>query len=158
LTFEAWLRQAEFTPAGLRLATLYLPNMLEFYKKVADRKIGRGMKISKFHLPIHLVDDIKRFGSPQNVDSSVGEKNDITMAKQPAQNTQRRPESFEYQTARRYQENVCIERADRLYGTKKAVVQEFCPGLSQRVHRRWYCTVHHFRDSLSTRQGEHVPA
>lgn len=119
LTFEAWLRQPEFTHAELRSAIIYLPNMLEFYKKVVNRRIGRGMKISKFHMPLHLVDDIKRFGSPQNVDSSVGEKNHITMAKQPAQNTQRRPDSFEFQTAQRYQENVSIERAARMYGRSK---------------------------------------
>ena len=69
------------------------------------------MKIIKFHLPVHFADDIIRFGSMKNSDSGIGESHHITESKKPAQRTQRRFTTFEYQVANRQVENTAIRIA-----------------------------------------------
>ena len=83
-----------------------IPHVMYTIKKIVQRKQGCGFKIIKFHLMMHFVDDILRFGSMKNFDSAIGERNHSTEVKEPAQHTQRRKICFEIQTAVRYSENV----------------------------------------------------
>jgi hypothetical protein len=84
---------------------------LNTIKITINRVAGNGMKIIKFHLITHFADDILRFGSMNNYDSCIGERHHSSEVKDPAGLTQRRKSLFEYQTASRYFEQQCIERA-----------------------------------------------
>ena len=93
------------------LLNKFMPWLLETYKNTLNRSKGMGIKIIKFHLPLHFADDIMRFGSMSNFDSALGESHHKTEAKKPAQRTQRRKENFEIQVANRQIENITIRRA-----------------------------------------------
>jgi hypothetical protein len=88
-----------------------MPYIMETIKTVINRQTGMGMKIIKFHLLRHYGEDILRYGSMRNFDSSIGERNHCTEVKDPAKHTQRRKSNFELQTANRYCENIAIFRA-----------------------------------------------
>jgi hypothetical protein len=88
-----------------------IPSILDYYKNTVDRQEGNGMKIIKYHLALHFADDIFRFGSMANYDSSIGESHHKAFAKKPAKNTQRRKEIFEAQTAQRPIDSLVIDRA-----------------------------------------------
>jgi Plavaka transposase len=93
-----------------------VPIILGYYKTTLNRQEGNQMKIIKFHLPLHFADDILRFGSMANFDSSIGESHHKDFAKKPSKNTQRRKEIFEEQTAKRQIDNLVIDRAyDSIY-------------------------------------------
>ena len=95
----------------LKLIKEIMPVVLETIKTTINRQKGCGLKVIKFHLISHFVDDIRRFGSMNNFDSAIGERNHITEVKQPANRTQRRKDKFEEQTADRYVENISINVA-----------------------------------------------
>ena len=63
------------------------------------------------HLPLHVVDDIKRFGSPENISSGPGESQHKESVKAPGGKTQFRSNTFEAQTARNYVDNLAVRRA-----------------------------------------------
>ena len=65
----------------------------------------------KFHLVLHLADDILDHGVPENFNSSFAESAHITLAKDTSRNTQKRVNSFTLQSANRYVENLTIGRA-----------------------------------------------
>jgi hypothetical protein len=88
-----------------------LPSILAYYKDTVNRQEGNGMKIIKYHLPLHFADDMVRFGSMVNYDSSIGELHHKDFAKKPSKNTQRRKEIFELQTANCQINNLTIDRA-----------------------------------------------
>ena len=104
-------------PSVLKSAVIdfekYVPVYLDSFKRVVDRKIGMGMKISKFHFPTHHADDIKRFGPATSWDSSTGESNHIGL-KGAARHTQKITKIFDVQTAQRYHENHVIASAHSL--------------------------------------------
>ena len=58
-----------------------MPYVMETIKTVIDRQVGCGMKIIKFHLMIHYAEDILRFGSMKNYDSSIGERHHVSLIK-----------------------------------------------------------------------------
>ena len=88
-----------------------MPYVMETIKTVINRQEGCGMKIIKFHLMIHYAEDILRFGSMKNFDSSIGERHHVSLIKEPAKRTQRRKGVFELQTANRYCEKIAIHKA-----------------------------------------------
>jgi hypothetical protein len=94
-----------------------MPLILETLKNTLNRQEGNGMKIIKFHLPLHFAEDMLRFGSMANYDSGIGESHHKDFAKKPSQNTQRRKSVFEIQTAQRLIENMAIDRAYDFFST-----------------------------------------
>ena len=68
------------------------------------------MKLLKLHLLLHLVDDIERFGSPQNFNGGPCEAN-FKPQKNMAQLTQRRHQNFNYQMGVRLSEYFAFNRA-----------------------------------------------
>jgi len=98
---------------------------MQLFSSVVDRQEGNGNCTVKFHLPMHLIDDIKRFGVPANWDEGIGEHNPIANAKGPAELTQHQPGNFEYQTAVRNTELgawPCCGRVQALVPTRRAPV------------------------------------
>lgn len=90
----------------------FMPRLLETFKTTINRTEGNGMKIIKFHLPLHFADDVLRFGVMSNFDSAMGESHHKSEAKKPALRTQRRKNEFEEQTAKRQIENISIRIAN----------------------------------------------
>ena len=111
LMLESLCKQEELNKNDVHWIKQGMPIIMETIKTVINRQEGMGMKIIKFHLLRHYGDDIMRFGSMRNFDSSIGERNHCTEVKDPAKHTQRRKCNFELQTANRYCENVAITKA-----------------------------------------------
>ena len=111
LMMESFCKQDVHTKNHLIIANKGIPMVMNTIKGVLNRTEGCGMKIIKFHLMKHFASDIFRFGSMKNFDSAIGERNHCTEVKDPAKHTQRRKSLFEYQTAKRYVENLAISIA-----------------------------------------------
>jgi Plavaka transposase len=108
---EICKRTTGFTTHEICTLRRYIPPFLDFFKRVVDRKEGAGLDIIKFHLPLHLADDIERFGCPENFNSGPSESRHKTEVKMPAQRTQKRFDTFDYQTATKYTDNLLINLA-----------------------------------------------
>ena len=119
ILLENFCKQRSHNLNDLRIMKKGIPLIMDFIKKTMNRREGNGMKIIKFHLLLHLVDDIKRFGSMRNYDSCIGERHHCTEIKDPAQQTQRRKVNFEKQTALRYYDNVLISIGQREFPKEK---------------------------------------
>ena len=111
LFLEIFCKSHQHERKDLSVMKQGIPAILDFLKKTINRTKGNGMKIIKYHLCLHHVDDIRRFGSMRNYDSCIGERHHCTEVKKPSKNTQRRKCNFEFQTAQRYVENVVISKA-----------------------------------------------
>ena len=92
----------------LRLKT-FMPMFLEHYKSC----VNRSCKFLKFHLPLHLADDILGNGPPTGFDSSIGESNHKIIAKQTSRRTQKQSNVLDEQTSLQYVENIIIEKASQ---------------------------------------------
>jgi hypothetical protein len=111
LLWEQWAKRKDgFKPSTtLKHVEEYIPKFLDMAKRVLDRSDGNGLAIvrKKFHLPLHMIEDnLRRSGSPLNVDSGIGEHNHISNVKEPGRRTQRTVQSLEFQTANRVSENI----------------------------------------------------
>jgi hypothetical protein len=125
LLLENFCKQDQHEPMGLKIMKAGMPYIMDTIKEVGNRNEGCGWKIVKFHLLSHFVDDITRFGSMKNFDSSIGERNHKTEVKNPSKNTQRRKSEFEKQTSDRYFENLLINMAEsEISFNKQLSVQE----------------------------------
>ena len=111
LMMEHFCKYHEHKRSLVLLFKNLVPIILDKFKSVVNRKEGNGMKITKFHLPLHFADDIIRFGSMSNYDSGICEAHHKSEAKKPSTNTQRRQSSFEIQTAKRQIESLSIKVA-----------------------------------------------
>jgi hypothetical protein len=120
LMLEMFCKQLVHKRKNLNKLSRYLKEMMHVMKDVINRNIGMEMRYIKFHLILHFVDDIKRFGSMVNFSSDQCESNHKSQVKEPAKNTQRQKDNFEDQTATQYQNNLCIDQAfqeiDKLNG------------------------------------------
>jgi hypothetical protein len=108
ILLDNFCRSEHHTKQHINLFKEFIPFFLNLYKDTLHRKSGCGMKLVKFHLPNHFADDIMRYGSMQNFDTSIGESHHKTEAKYPAKQTQRRKSEFEMQTASRQIEQLAI--------------------------------------------------
>ena len=108
---ENFCKTETHNKSDLNLIKKMMPVVLQTIKNIINRQKGCGLKIIKFHIINHFVDDVIRFGSMNNFDSSIGERNHVTEVKQPAKLTQRRKDKFEQQTADRQIENISINVA-----------------------------------------------
>lgn len=95
----------------LRLVEKFIPPLMQRYKSTIDRQRGNQLKIVKFHLMLHVVDDIRRFGVSANFSSGPSESRHKSHCKAPGKHTQRRRESFIEQVQSRYIEHLSIETA-----------------------------------------------
>ena len=95
----------------------YSKAMIEYlrkYKMLVNRG-GNGLKIPKFHLPLHITRNICRHGPLENYDGARQEANAKYLAKCPALRTQKHHKSISIQTANRYHEDLTIVDAERMY-------------------------------------------
>ena len=111
LILDEWLRNSEgFEVHELEIIKEKILHFLWNYKRICRRREGNEMKILKYHLMTHVIDDIERLGSPQNVNGGPCESNFVTQKKE-AKRTQRRNDNFLPQMARRIHENLIFAHA-----------------------------------------------
>ena len=116
LTFEAHMKLYNVERAGLSSIQAFIPWFLEQVLRVFDRKEGVGNNTIKNHLPLHYVEDVRRFGSAQNFNSGTGESLHKSAIKEPGRRTNMNSETTEYLTGIRYVENLTILRGCRDLG------------------------------------------
>ena len=79
-------------------------------RKILKRSQGMGLRIMKFHAIIHMANNIKLYGVPQEHDTGANESGH-KITKVAAKLTQKNIRTFEIQTARRLTEFMLIEWA-----------------------------------------------
>ena len=167
LMVENFCYAEEHSMEAIRLLKGFMPRYLHTFKDTVNRTEGQGMKLVKFHLPLHFASDMERFGSMKNFDSGIGESHHKSECKNPAQRTQRRYTCFEQQVANRQVENIMIDQAydEMEYGRPRKKAKEEKSNFQfhlryshfgQRIYRRgtadtkWYpCT---FPDKVFQKQ------
>ena len=110
LQWEVWMKKDKLMKKHVRAARQKHRYIMYLIKKVASRKKGMGLKITKFHAILHIADDILNFGVPMEVDTGsneTGHKPTKTAAKL----TQKQRKTFEIQTATRLEEVHLLELA-----------------------------------------------
>ena len=111
LILDEWLRKKDgFDVEELDSVRNKLLTFLVHYKRICKRREGNEMKILKYHLMVHVIDDIKRLGAPQNVNGGPCESNFIPQ-KREAKRTQKRSDTFTKQMAMRMHENLIFSHA-----------------------------------------------
>ena len=112
LILEKWLQKED----GYKLATFEdakrtIIKFMKDYKSTCSRQIGNNMKLVKFHMLLHIIDDIERLGCPQNTNGGPCESN-FKPQKKESVRTQRRANLFHEQMANRIYEQLVISRAN----------------------------------------------
>jgi hypothetical protein len=91
----------------------YIPLLMDRFKRTLNRTKGMKLKIVKFHMLRHLVEDMMKFGIPANYSSGPGESRHKNFAKRPAKNVQKRMNVFDFQSASRNYESLVIDKASQ---------------------------------------------
>ncbi len=111
LLWRWWLKLPSVPIAEIRASKYATRSLLKLFRSVVKRKHGSKLLIIKFHLCLHFLENQLDFGVTANVDTGPMESNHKRNAKQPSGQTQRRAESIELQTARRYIDNLILDKA-----------------------------------------------
>jgi len=108
IMIEDFMKRDSILRSEVDLLQKYMPKFMEMFKRATDRTKGMGMNIIKFHLLLHLPQDMLRFGPSTGYDSSFCESMH-KVYKLDARRTQKRTDdSFQYQTAKRSCERIAI--------------------------------------------------
>src|SRR5687768_12804658 len=101
LLLECWSEKSVFSRDELSKAKQLIPVLIKKSKVRVNRQHGDKLAIPKFHLMIHLTDDILRFGAPCNTNSGVGEADHKHNVKSAARKTQCIVDVLDQQTGTR---------------------------------------------------------
>ena len=112
LLFEHFLSEPQVTKRDVNLVRKYVPEMLKDFYDIINRKDGLGINLIKFHLPLHLYDDLNRFGPAVVFWGKTGETNHKSY-KEAAKHTQMNSSNLEIQTAKHVTEGYIVNRAKR---------------------------------------------
>ena len=116
LMFHQWLKERKFVRddfvdkqdgSECRALTRVKSYLLNFKKSIV--RSGNGLKCPKFHQMLHVVDYIKRYGSPSNWDGGRGEHFGKTMVKDHARRTNHQKETLNFNIACRISESQIID-------------------------------------------------
>ena len=112
MLLEEWMKKEDgYNRSDLPKARTIIISILLKILDSVQRTVGNGWKLIKFHLFVHLCDDIARYGSPENYNSSVPESLHKIFTTSAGRHTQRRPLEFEWQCAIRNRETQMFDRA-----------------------------------------------
>lgn len=111
ILLENFFQAESLTQEEVKLMKIYVPLLMDLFKRTIDRKDGMAFKFVKFHLMLHLTDDIIRNGVCQNTSSGPGETRHKSACKKPAKYTQRIAQKFLRQLGEKYTDSLLIERA-----------------------------------------------
>lgn len=119
LEWEAYLCEPRMEVRHIKRLQKKHRFIMHLFLKVARRTKGMGLKIMKFHAVVHMAIDILLFGVPMEHDTGSNESHHKT-TKVAAKLTQKKPSSFEIQTATRMVEFAVMELAiEELRGRKQ---------------------------------------
>ena len=126
VTFESYMRWEKIPRQHISQVRSFIPKFLDQLFRTFNRTKGAGLNTLKNHLPLHLVDDIQRFGSPQNTNSGIGEHLHVSACKDTGRTTNMNADTFEMQAGTRYVENTSIDRCalDQPYHRQQAHKKE----------------------------------
>ena len=110
LQWERWLKSSSMEKRHVKEARDKHRYIMYLMKKVVKRSTGMQMKLTKFHGVVHMADDILNFGVPMEVDTGFNESGHKA-TKTAARLTQKREETFDYQTAIRLEEVHLLDLA-----------------------------------------------
>ena len=127
LSWRWWMKKEVLPKNEVLLSVTAIQQFCIYFKNVVNRQEGQGMKIIKFHLSMHIPENILDFGVTANVDTGPAESNHKKNAKQPCRLTQQRAEHIELQTARRYFENVVTDYAGAALDKNTTVLHSLMP-------------------------------
>jgi hypothetical protein len=111
LQWHQWMKQPTIAKAQVRKSHFAVQWLVRQFAQVSPRETGMGNNTIKFHLVLHLCEDILDHGVPENVNSAYAESAHIPLAKSTTRNTQKRAVSFTRQAAHRYIENLVVSLA-----------------------------------------------
>jgi hypothetical protein len=110
LEWEMWLKQENMKVSEVKRSKAKNRVVLKLIKAIGRRKTGMGLKLMKFHVVVHLADDILSFGVPMVVDTGSNESHH-KKTKSAAKMTQKQPAVFVLQVANRLHEFLCLDLA-----------------------------------------------
>ena len=110
LQFEAWLSLPELKVASVERARLKVKELMGMSKVIGKRQEGMKYQTFNFHGTEHVPEDILRHGVPSVVNTMSNEMHH-KRDKRSAMRTQKRPGSFDIQTARNIQRRRAIDYA-----------------------------------------------
>ncbi len=124
LCFDAWLMQDTFWDSSnsahaMRSARFSIETLLKLCKKNIPTVKENCWKFPKFHELLHVVDDIERFGAPQNFNAEQPESLLKYAAKRPGRRAQKRHAGcvYELQSAQRLADSLIIDMVHtRIWG------------------------------------------
>jgi len=121
LEWYAWLKKPSISRLSVKRSTYATSWLMRKMKYIAPRMSGGMLNNTiKTHLVLHIAEDVLDFGVPENFNSAYAESAHISIAKVTAKNTQRRPETFAFQAAVRYVENLAIAQAQEKVLSEKS--------------------------------------
>ena len=111
LSWRSWLKLESIPRSEVNVSALGHKQIMWLLKNHVKRDTGLEWQIIKFHMILHVTENIKDFGVPSNIDTSAPEHNHIRNAKEPCRRTQMHADKLEIQTATRYYENLVLDHA-----------------------------------------------
>jgi hypothetical protein len=111
LVWRWWLKLPSIPLAEVQASEHATHALLRLFKSVVKREHGSKLLIVKFHLCLHFLENQLDYGVTANVDTGPMESNHKCNAKKPSGQTQRRADTIELQTSRRYIENLIVDMA-----------------------------------------------
>jgi hypothetical protein len=129
LQWEAYLCGEEMLVKDVKKLDKKHRFIMFLMRRIAHRTVGMGLKILKFHIIIHMFQEILLYGVPLEFDTSANESHH-KLAKQGARLTQKAAKTFNLQTAHRMTEFRLIELA-LLEIEEGAVVWKYFAGCSE---------------------------
>ena len=110
LEWESYMNEPEMNMKHVKRLEKKHRYIMYIIRKVAPRKAGMGLKLSKFHTILHIWEDILQFGVPLEYDTSANESFHKP-SKTASKLTQKAADTFNYQTAQRLVEFFLIDLA-----------------------------------------------
>ena len=108
LEWEAYLCEKRMNKVHVKRLAKKHRFIMYIMRCVARRSAGMGLKVMKFHAIIHLIQDMLLYGVPTEFDTGSNESHH-KQSKHAARLTQRKESTFNFQTATRLTEFLCID-------------------------------------------------
>ena len=134
LLFYLWMKKETFPKSDFEVrrnqresrALRRIKSYLRIFKKYIIRG-GNGLRTPKFHQMLHVVDYIKRHGSPLNYDGSRGENFGKILIKDNAKLTNKQRDTLNFDIGRRLSEEDIINKASNVFHENIGLwPSEFC--------------------------------
>ena len=110
LTWESYLNEPQMERKHVIRLEKKHRYIMYLMRKIAQRNKGMGLKLAKFHMILHLWEDIMEFGVPLETDTSANESMHKP-SKKASKMTQRAAATFNFQTAMRLIEFELLDLA-----------------------------------------------